>query len=130
MTVLILVIWPGFIWLSAGGAFSRGLSISDVLIALLWASGAFVLLLIWLYVRAKTSVRTLGISAEGIHTEIGRFNVDYPWSKVKQVKEAGSYILIVNWTGNAFFIPERAFENAVHKSGFLSEIAGFRAASN
>jgi hypothetical protein len=80
---------------------------------------AFLLLLIWVFLRAKTKVRTLSISEQGIQTEIGRIKADYPWTKVKQIKDVGQYLLVVNRAGNAFFIPNRAFTTAQARTEFL-----------
>jgi hypothetical protein len=84
--------------------------------------GTFFLLLLWVFLRAKTKVRTLSISDQGIYTEIGRIKADYRWNKVKQVKDVGEYILVVNRTGNAFFIPNRAFTAMEQRAEFLEKI--------
>lgn len=119
IVVLIVSAWPGFVWLSSKGAFSHSLSIGDALAASCWMVGAFFLLLLWIFIRAKTKVRTLSISEGGIYTEIGRIKADYPWTKVKEIKDVGSYILVVNRIGNAFFIPNRAFTDENQRTGFL-----------
>jgi YcxB-like protein len=120
--VLIVSVWPGFVWLSSKGAFSHGLSIEDVVTALVWMVGAFSLLLFWIFLRAKTKVRTLSISERGIYTEIGRIKADCPWSKVKEIKDVGEYVIVVNRTGNAFFIPNRAFTDTEPRAEFIDKI--------
>ena len=117
--VLIVSAWPGFVWLSSKGAFSHGPTISDVLAALVWMVGAFLLLLLWVFLRAKTKERTLRISEQGVYTEIGRIKADYPWTKVKEIKDVGPYILVVNRSGNAFFIPNRAFTDSNQRAELL-----------
>lgn len=120
--VLIISAWPGFVRLSTKWALSHHLSIEDFLAALVWMIVVFVLLLLWVFFRAKTNVRSLSISEQGIYTEIGRIKADYPWSKVKEVKDVGDYILVVNRTGNAFFVPNRAFSNAEQRIEFLEKL--------
>ena len=111
--------WPGLVLLFSKYEFSNGLSVWDFLAALIFTAVTFLLLLIWVFLRAKTKERTLSISEQGIHTEIGRIKADYPWTKVKQIKDVGQYLLIVNRAGNAFFIPNRAFTSAKARTEFL-----------
>jgi hypothetical protein len=117
--VFISSAWPGFVMLLSKHEFSNGLTVWDFLGALIFGSVAFLLLLTWVFLRAKTRERTLTISEHGVHTEIGRIKADYPWSKVKQIKDVGQYLLVVNRTGNAFFIPDRAFPSAKARTEFL-----------
>ena len=86
---------------------------------MIFTAVTFLLLLIWVFLRAKTKERTLSISEQGIQTEIGRIKADYPWTKVKQIKDVGQYLLVVNRAGNAFFIPNRAFTTAQARTEFL-----------
>ena len=81
----------------------------------------FFLLLAWVFFRAKTSERILTISDQGIYTEIGQIRANYPCPKVKEVKDVQKYVLLVNRSGNAFFIPNRAFEDPEQRSQFLHE---------
>lgn len=120
--VLIISAWPGFVRLSTKWTLSHHLNAGDFLAALVWVVVAFFLLLIWVFLRAKTKVRTLTISEQGIYTEIGRIKADYPWSKIKGIKDVGDYILIVNRSGNAFFIPNRAFDGIEQRSRFLTQM--------
>lgn len=117
--VLIVSAWPGLEWLYIKGAFSHGLRIVDAIAASFWMLGAFFLLLLWIFIRAKTKVRTLSISERGIYTEIGRIKAEYPWTRVKEIKDIVSYILVVNRSGNAFFIPNRAFTDGDQRAAFL-----------
>ena len=54
---------------------------------------------------------------------VNRIKEDYPWSKVKEVKEAGPYLLMVNRVGNAFSSLHDAFathqRNRVHRGQLL-----------
>jgi hypothetical protein len=117
--VFVASAWPGFVFLFSKHEFSSGLSVWDFLAALIFAALAFLLLLIWVFLHAKTKERTLSISEQGIQTEIGRIKADYPWTKVKQIKDVGQYLLVVNRAGNAFFIPNRAFTTAQARTEFL-----------
>jgi hypothetical protein len=51
--VLTISAWPAFIHLSSKGAFSRTLTLTDFLFAFLWMIGTFLLLLFWVFPRAK-----------------------------------------------------------------------------
>ena len=120
--VLIISVWPGFVRLSSKEAFSHTLGIGDAFAAFVWMVGTFFLLLLWVFLRAKTKVRTLSISEQGVYTEIGRIKAEYPWTKVKEIKDVGSYILVVNRSGNAFFIPNRAFTDTNQRAEFLQKV--------
>ena len=120
--VLILSAWPGFVRISTKWGLSHHLSAEDFLAAFVWMVVVFLLLLLWVFVRAKTKVRTLSISDRGIYTEIGKIKADYPWSKVKEIKDVKSYILVVNRSGNAFFIPNRAFTDPNQRADFLQKM--------
>lgn len=98
----------------------------DVISAVEWTAGAFGLLILWIFVRAKTGERTLTISSWGILTSIGRVRGEVPWAKVKAVRDTGNHILVVGTSGNAFFIPTRAFDGASHRDQFLTEISRVR----
>ena len=117
--VFIASAWPGFVLLFSKHEFSNGLVIWDFFAALIYAAVTFLLLLIWVFLRAKTKERTLTISEQGVHTEIGKIKADYPWTKVKQIKDVQQYLLVVNRAGNAFFIPNRAFTSAQARTEFL-----------
>jgi hypothetical protein len=74
------------------------------------------------FVRGKTEERTLSVSEQGISTEIGALDAQLPWTRVKEVKDSGTYILIVGHSGNSFFVPSRAFRGAEERAEFLCEI--------
>lgn len=76
----------------------------------------------YLFLRGKTSMRTLTISPEGLSTEIGKIKAQRPWNYVKVVSESPNYVLIASAGGNAFFIPDRAFATSEQKSEFVASI--------
>ena len=123
LVVLIICGWPGLVHVTTKPSLAHSLDAKDALYVLVSAVCIFPLLLTWVFIRAKTSERILTLSDQGIYTEIGKIKANYPWSKVKDVKDLQKYILLVNRSGNAFFIPNRAFENAEQRSILLSEIS-------
>ena len=116
----------GVVSLVMKGAFSRSLTSHDVIVALSWMAGALVFMPLFLYIRGKIDERTLTVSPEGISTEIGSLKGQIPWSKVKLVTEANQHVLIVGSTGNAFFIPGRAFQGPDQQSEFVAQIDHWR----
>jgi hypothetical protein len=112
----------GVFTMATRGAFSRPLTSLDIIVALAWMAGAFVFMPLWPFVRGKTDVRTLTVSPEGISTEIGSTKGKVPWSKVKLITNTSRYVLIVGATGNAFFIPSRAFQGPDQQAQFTTQI--------
>ncbi len=110
------------------GAFSRSLTGRDLTVAIAWTAGAVVSMLLWLFIRGKTDERTLTASPEGISTQIGSLKGQIPWSKVKLVTQTSRHVLIVGATGNAFFIPSRAFEGPDQQTQFMTQIDHWRRA--
>jgi hypothetical protein len=82
----------------------------------------FCFVIAMVFVRGKTQERTLSVSEHGISTKIGSIDAQLPWTKVKEVKDSGRYILIVGRSGNSFFVPSRAFRGAEERGEFLSQI--------
>ena len=117
-----------YVSLSGNQAFSRGLSLNDLISALLWFVGTFCFMAVWIFLRAKAKERTLTISENGIYTEIGGMKGSYPWQRLKEIKDIGQYLLVVTNVGNAFFIPRRAFTDANQRALFIEEIDHYRAA--
>lgn len=126
MMILIYSAVMGLLPLIVNGGFSRPLQIHDVFVAVAWMVGAFTLMPIVLFLRGKTSERTLSVSSDGISTQIGSMKGQVPWSKVRLVTDAGRHVLIVGKTGNAFFIPGRAFQGAEHRAQFIERIDSWR----
>jgi hypothetical protein len=124
--IVIYSVALGLLPLLLNGAFSRGVESHDVIIAFAWMLGAFAFMPLWLFLRGKTSERTLTVSQDGILTQIGSMKGEIPWSKVKLVGDADGHVLIVGATGNAFFIPGRAFQGADQKTQFVEQIKSWR----
>jgi hypothetical protein len=103
----------------------RSFTVRDIISAAAWAVGLFVFLPLWIFIRGKTTKRTLTISQDGISTEIGRYKGQIPWNKISIVTEAPRFILIARTNGNAFFIPGRAFSGVEHRQHFLTEMKGW-----
>lgn len=82
----------------------------------------FCFVIAMVFVRGKTEERTLSVSEHGISTQIGSIDARLTWTNVKEVKDSGTYILIVGHSGNSFFVPSRAFRGAEERTQFLSEI--------
>lgn len=114
--IVIYSVALGLLPLFFNGAFSRGVETHDVILAFAWMVGAFTFMPLWLFLRGKTSERTLTVSQNGISTQIGSMKGEIPWSKVKLVAKAHEHVLIVGASGNAFFIPGRAFEGPNQKA--------------
>jgi hypothetical protein len=112
--------------MAMGGAFSRPLTARDAVVALAWTGGAFLFMPVWLFLRGKKEERTLSISPQGIATEIGSRKGEAPWAKVSLVSNSGRHLLIASATGNAFFLPERAFNDPEQKAEFIRAIDNWR----
>jgi len=108
------------------GAFSRPLTLQDGATAILAALGFFLFMPAFLFLRGKTSLRTLTIAPEGLSTQIGKIQPQRPWTTIKIVAEAPEYVLIASASGNAFFIPNRAFSSSEQKAEFVTRINGWR----
>lgn len=104
---------------------SRSLTSKDAIGAVAWAVGFLVFIPLWTFIRGKTATRTLTVSRGGISTEIGRLRAQIPWEKVRVVTDTPRFVLIARTSGNAFFIPHRAFSGPEHRDHFLAEIRGW-----
>lgn len=111
---------------SSSGVFSRPLTVQTVATVFAWAVGAFIFMLLWVFITAKRAMRTLTVAPSGISTQIGRMKADVPWHKVKAVTDAGSYVVITRANGNSFLIPKRAFSGPDQKAQFLRDIEAWR----
>jgi hypothetical protein len=127
--ILVYCVVLGLIPATFKAGFPRSLTSSDALLVVAWAAGAFAFFPLWLFARGKTSVRTLTTSPDGISTQIGSLKGQIPWNKIKLIADTGEHVLIVGRTGNAFFIPGRAFEGPDQKAGFLSQVDLWRNAA-
>ncbi len=122
VTVLCYALVMSGIVLVGTGAFSRSLTLRDAVTAVLTAGGFMLFLPVMLFIRGKTSNRSLTVSAEGISTEIGSLKAQIPWRKVKVILETDRYVLVSRASGNAFFIPSRAFSGPEQKAAFVTKI--------
>ena len=109
---------------------SRHFGASEILSAIIVFAVVLVLLPIALFVSAKAGRRTFTISPEGISTSIGTKSGQIPWKKVKLVKDGSTFILISGRSGNAFFIPNRAFVLPDARARFLEQIGAWRSGSH
>jgi len=107
--VLCFSLLPGLASLASAFLSSGAVTTRDVTIALAWTIGMFCLVVVMVFARGKTAERTLSVTEQGFSTKIGSINAQRPWTKVKEIKDSGSYILIVSKSGNSFFVPSRAF---------------------
>jgi hypothetical protein len=80
---------------------------------------------VMLFIRGKTSKRSLTVSSEGMSTEIGSIKGQIPWHKVKVIVGTDRYVLVSRANGNAFFIPSRAFSGPEHQAEFVTKIQGW-----
>ena len=112
--------------LAAWGEFSRPLTIGNIVadaVAFVAIAAFFILLLsAWLFLRAKTSRRSITISPEGISTRIGELEGETPWRQIKIVSVTEQNVLIARGNGNAYFIPNRAFSSPEEKAEFTDAI--------
>jgi hypothetical protein len=127
-TILLYSVGFGVINLLLRTIPARSITLMDVTSAAAWAVGLLVFIPLWVFIRGKTTKRTLTISREGISTEIGRHNSQIPWNKISIVTETPRFVLIARANGNALFIPDRAFSGVEHRQHFVAEIKGWMSA--
>jgi hypothetical protein len=108
------------------GSFAGPSAIALVVEVFVVALIVFSFSLFLVFALGKTAERILTVSQDGITTQIGSLKGKISWSKVKSVSKVGSEILIVGASGNAFFIPDRAFLGSEHVAEFLHEVARWR----
>lgn len=108
--------------LAGTGAFSRPLAVGDAVVAVAILVCFIPFLSLWLFLRAKTSKRSLTISGDGISTQIGKIQTQLPWRKIKIISVADHRILLAGANGNAFLIPNRAFSSLKEKAEFAAKI--------
>jgi hypothetical protein len=123
--ILLYAAFLAVVILAAWGEFSRPLTISNVVgdaVAFVAIAASFILLFsVWLFVRAKTSKRSITISPEGISTRIGKLEGETPWRQIKIVSVTEQNVLIARGNGNAYFIPNRAFSSPEEKAEFADK---------
>ncbi|HWE83762.1 MAG TPA: YcxB family protein [Terracidiphilus sp.] len=124
--VLVFCLLPGAVGVTVSGVLTRRLTFGDAVSIILWMIGAFCFMVLWLFIRGKTAERTLSVSEAGISTTIGKLRGEIAWGKIADVKEAGRHILVIGSSGNAFFIPDRAFSSPDQKMKFISDVREWR----
>jgi ABC-type transport system involved in multi-copper enzyme maturation permease subunit len=102
-----------------GGVLSRSSATASAIRFLCGTAGFICFLPIMLFIRAKTSTRSLTIFQEGISTNIGTLSAKVRWDQINVIEEGQSFILIGRRNGNAFYIPDRAFADLTKKAEFL-----------
>lgn len=75
----------------------------------------------------KPKERALTVNANGIDTEIGRIKGHIGWNEVGKVEEASHAILITRKkSGNAFIVPNRAFQSQEERDVFYKTTKGWQ----
>jgi hypothetical protein len=113
-------------YLFSSTAFPHSLTVENKITAGTLFLGFFLFMPAFVFATAKTSLRTLSISSDGIHTEIGGMSGERSWPQIKEVADQKSFILIVGRSGNSFFIPNRAFSDLEEKTEFITRIKRWR----
>ncbi len=124
LIILLYVLLVSGATLVGRGVFSRPLTFTDWVIAVEAAVSFLVFFPVMLFIRAKTSKRSLTVSSEGISTEIGSLRGRIPWKKIKFISDTERYVIVSRTNGNAFFIPSRAFSSPEQKAEFILKIRG------
>ena len=128
VTILVYSLLPGTISV-VNGAFSRPLTSGDFAVFFEWTLFTLCILPAGIYVRGKTDERTLTVADEGITTVIGSLKGKIPWNQVRLISDVGEYVLIARTSGNAFFIPNRAFSGPKMRRQFIDEAERLRRAA-
>ena len=128
--LLFYSVLAGALTLIPNAVLLRSITLNDATNALEWAVGTLLLFPLGIFIFGKTGKRTLTISPIGISTAIGRLRGQVPWKKVRAVTETAQIVLIVGTSGNAFFIPRRAFWGPEHQDHFVAEIKSWMVAGN
>ncbi|MBV9990787.1 MAG: hypothetical protein JOZ72_05785 [Alphaproteobacteria bacterium] len=71
--------------------------------------------------RFKPEERRLEIGSGGIDTEIRGMHKHYDWRDISAIVSEYGIIEVRTQTGNAFLVPERAFESAHQRDEFLQQ---------
>jgi hypothetical protein len=129
LTILIYSLVVGVIVLIGRGALSRPPRPNDAMSFLAGVVGYLLFLPLMLFIRAKTSNRSLTISGVGISTRIGSLVGNVSWRKIGAVEEGDTFLLIARINGNAFFIPDRAFSSPEEKVRFFDQAREWAQAS-
>ena len=69
----------------------------------------------------KPKERALSVNETGIYTEIGKIKRQIGWDEISKVEEDSHAILITRKkSGNAFIVPERAFQSQQEREAFYN----------
>jgi hypothetical protein len=123
--LLLYAIAVGLFMFFFQGILSQAITLASFLSAVLWGAGFLVFIPLWVFVRGKTSKRTLTVSRDGISTQIGRMKARIPWDKVSVVSSTPHFVLILRTNGNGFFVPDRAFERLEDRTHFLTQVGNW-----
>ena len=120
-TVIIYSAILGLVYPATSGALFRSPSVHNITADVASLIAAFCFMILLIFVRGKTDVRTLKVSETGITTEIGSLKGSAPWNTIAVVDDVGKYVLIARSNGNAFFIPSRAFAGPEEQAQFHAQ---------
>lgn len=118
MTILSYYVVMGLI-LALGGWFGHAGAKSIAIRFLVGIAIFAVLQLTLLFFSAKTATRSLTISRDGVSTYIGRLTGNLRWDQIGTIEERPKLILLARKSGNAFYIPNRAFADSAEKVEFV-----------
>lgn len=107
----------------------HSISTLDLAIGAAVSIGFFLVQVISVFVQGKTAKRTLTVSAAGLWTEIGDMAKPYEWNSIREIESPQGDVLISLASGNAFFIPSRAFQGPVEASRFAAQCNEWREAA-
>lgn len=123
---VLIALVSGVLALLTRSGFQLGRVSEHVGWGLAWGFGALVFLPVWVFLRGKTSMRTLRVGPDGIDTEIGTLSKHVPWRSIEIFQDIGGYLLIGRKNGNLLFVPKRAFSQEVPCDAFVREIQSYR----
>jgi len=124
-TVVLYSVILGLAYPATSGALFRQLSFRNGITDIAWVIGGFCVMVLLIFFRGKTEVRTLNVTETGITTEIGSLKGSAPWKTIAVVDDVGKYVLIARANGNAFFIPSRAFTGPEEQVQFHAQTCGW-----
>ena len=115
---------------------------NDVVVSLVIALATCAFFILYPQVMYKGRERVLRVSAAGMDTSIGAMSAHRDWKDIASIVDRGTYIaaivaggipLGIFWlrtlNGNAFIIPNRAFEVESERLAFLQHARNWHAAS-
>jgi hypothetical protein len=96
------------------------LVLPDFIVSFLSGLGLILFIPLYSFLTAKTQVRTLSISQDGIETKIGRYAGKIHWSAVDSIVATQDRIFITGKAGNTFTIPSGAFATGAIRQEFIT----------